>query len=66
MGLFSGKGKLGPGGHRAFAVTSESRASDTVLRFHDCCQSYKVCLQNLFGGSLYVPNFKINLQFVGF
>ncbi|XP_059317939.1 uncharacterized protein LOC132068387 isoform X1 [Lycium ferocissimum] len=41
MGLFSGKGKLGPGGHRAFAVTSESRASDIVLRFHDCCQSYK-------------------------
>uniref|UniRef100_M1CL14 Multiple inositol polyphosphate phosphatase 1 n=1 Tax=Solanum tuberosum TaxID=4113 RepID=M1CL14_SOLTU len=41
MGLFSGKGKLGPGGYRAFAVTSESRASDTVLRFHDCCQSYK-------------------------
>ncbi|KAJ8540475.1 hypothetical protein K7X08_030394 [Anisodus acutangulus] len=36
MGLFSGKGKLGPGGHRAFAVTS-----DIVLRFHDCCQSYK-------------------------
>ncbi|KAM3281990.1 multiple inositol polyphosphate phosphatase 1 [Capsicum chacoense] len=41
LGLFSGKGKLGPGGHRAFAVTSESRASDIVLRFHDCCQSYK-------------------------
>ncbi|XP_075083826.1 uncharacterized protein LOC107809225 [Nicotiana tabacum] len=41
MGLFSGKGKLGTGAHRAFAVTSESRASDIVLRFHDCCQSYK-------------------------
>ncbi|CAB4313686.1 unnamed protein product [Prunus armeniaca] len=31
MGLFSGKGSLGPGRHRAFAVTSESRASDTML-----------------------------------
>ncbi|KAL5568826.1 hypothetical protein UlMin_025401 [Ulmus minor] len=41
MGLFSGKGSLGPGHHRAFAVTSESRASDIVLRFHDCCQNYK-------------------------
>ncbi|CAB4283273.1 unnamed protein product [Prunus armeniaca] len=41
MGLFSGKGSLGPGRHRAFAVTSESRASDTMLRFHDCCQNYK-------------------------
>lgn len=41
MGLFSGKGNLGPGRHRAFAVSSESRASDTTLRFHDCCQNYK-------------------------
>ncbi|KAL3524009.1 hypothetical protein ACH5RR_016843 [Cinchona calisaya] len=41
MGLFSGKGNLGPGRHRSFAVISESRASDTVLRFHDCCQNYK-------------------------
>ncbi|XP_059627942.1 uncharacterized protein LOC132270758 isoform X2 [Cornus florida] len=41
MGLFSGRGNLGPGRHRAFAVTSESRASDTILRFHDCCQNYK-------------------------
>ncbi|ONI24690.1 hypothetical protein PRUPE_2G255400 [Prunus persica] len=41
MGLFSGKGSLGPGRHRAFAVISESRASDTKLRFHDCCQNYK-------------------------
>ncbi|CAN4095758.1 unnamed protein product [Withania somnifera] len=41
MGLFSGKGKLGSGGHRAFSVTSECRSSDIVLRFHDCCQSYK-------------------------
>ncbi|KAK6234392.1 hypothetical protein QUC31_006798 [Theobroma cacao] len=41
MGLFSGKGSLGPGRHRAFAVTSESRASDLVLRFFDCCQTYK-------------------------
>ncbi|EYU20056.1 hypothetical protein ABFS82_06G063200 [Erythranthe guttata] len=41
MGLFSDRGKLGPGRHRAFAVTSESRASDIMLRFHDCCQNYK-------------------------
>ncbi|KAI8008196.1 Multiple inositol polyphosphate phosphatase 1 [Camellia lanceoleosa] len=41
MGLFSGRGNLGPGHHRAFAVTSESRASDIWLRFHDCCQNYK-------------------------
>ncbi|KAA8539544.1 hypothetical protein F0562_026236 [Nyssa sinensis] len=41
MGLFSGRGKLGPGHHRAFAVTCDSRASDTLLRFHDCCQNYK-------------------------
>ncbi|KAM5556749.1 hypothetical protein ABKV19_024242 [Rosa sericea] len=41
MGLFSGKGNLGPGKHQAFAVTSESRASDIVLRFHDCCNNYK-------------------------
>ncbi|XVF84063.1 hypothetical protein PTKIN_Ptkin16aG0544600 [Pterospermum kingtungense] len=41
MGLFSGKGSLGPGHHRAFAVTSESRASDIILRFFDCCQTYK-------------------------
>ncbi|KAL8093694.1 uncharacterized protein LOC141693511 isoform X1 [Apium graveolens] len=41
MGLFSGRGNLGPGHHRAFAISSESRASDTMLRFHDCCQNYK-------------------------
>ncbi|KAK4799869.1 hypothetical protein SAY86_025234 [Trapa natans] len=41
MGLFSGKGTLGPGNHRAFAVTSESRASDIMLRFYDCCENYK-------------------------
>ncbi|GER35195.1 histidine acid phosphatase family protein [Striga asiatica] len=41
LGLFSGHGNLGPGRNRAFAVTSESRASDIMLRFHDCCQNYK-------------------------
>ncbi|XP_058110395.1 uncharacterized protein LOC131253423 isoform X2 [Magnolia sinica] len=41
MGLFSGKGGLGPGKHRAFAVTSESRASDIHLRFYDTCIMYK-------------------------
>ncbi|XP_058075109.1 uncharacterized protein LOC131223669 isoform X4 [Magnolia sinica] len=44
MGLFSGKGSLGPGKHRAFAVISESRASDIYLRFHDTCENYKVAL----------------------
>ncbi|CAN8300009.1 unnamed protein product [Cochlearia groenlandica] len=41
MGLFSEKGNLGPGRNRAFAVTSENRASDTKLRFFECCQNYK-------------------------
>ncbi|KAK1365061.1 Multiple inositol polyphosphate phosphatase 1 [Heracleum sosnowskyi] len=41
LGLFGGSGNLGSGHHRAFAVSSESRASDTKLRFHDCCQNYK-------------------------
>ncbi|KAF8402581.1 hypothetical protein HHK36_010668 [Tetracentron sinense] len=42
LGLFNGRGSLGPGRHRAFAVTSESRASDILLRFHDCCENYKI------------------------
>ncbi|KAJ6909864.1 multiple inositol polyphosphate phosphatase 1-like isoform X1 [Populus alba x Populus x berolinensis] len=42
MGLLSEKGSLGPARQRAFAVTSESRASDVILRFHDCCGNYKV------------------------
>ncbi|MQL99059.1 hypothetical protein Taro_031773, partial [Colocasia esculenta] len=41
MGLFHGKGNLGPGQHRAFAVICESRASDIWLRFHDTCETYK-------------------------
>ncbi|ONK77193.1 uncharacterized protein A4U43_C02F4050 [Asparagus officinalis] len=41
IGLFSGKGSLGPGRHRAFSVISESRASDIWLRFHDNCETYK-------------------------
>ncbi|RYQ83816.1 hypothetical protein Ahy_B10g102674 isoform A [Arachis hypogaea] len=41
MGLYSGNGSLGPGKHRAFSVISESRASDIMLRFHDCCHNYK-------------------------
>ncbi|KAJ3704522.1 hypothetical protein LUZ61_008227 [Rhynchospora tenuis] len=40
-GLFSGKGTLGPGQHRAFSVVSESRASDILLRFYDTCATYK-------------------------
>ncbi|KAI3735007.1 hypothetical protein L6452_14491 [Arctium lappa] len=46
MGMFSGRGKLGPGRHRAFAVLSENRASDIMLRFHDCCQNYKAFRKN--------------------
>ncbi|XP_028805214.1 multiple inositol polyphosphate phosphatase 1-like [Neltuma alba] len=41
MGLFSGNGSLGPGKHRAFAVTSASNASDILLRFFDTCSNYK-------------------------
>ncbi|PON51400.1 Histidine acid phosphatase [Parasponia andersonii] len=41
LGLFTGTGSLGLGRHRAFSVVSESRASDILLRFHDCCQNYK-------------------------
>ncbi|KAH7677701.1 multiple inositol-polyphosphate phosphatase / 2,3-bisphosphoglycerate 3-phosphatase protein [Dioscorea alata] len=41
IALFSGKGSLGPGMHRAFSVISESRASDIWLRFHDTCETYK-------------------------
>ncbi|CAA6669294.1 unnamed protein product [Spirodela intermedia] len=41
MGLFSGKGNLGPGSHRAFSVISESRASDIWLRFYESCETYK-------------------------
>lgn len=44
MGLFIGTGSLGPGRHRAFAVTSESRASDLLLRFYDTCENYKVIM----------------------
>lgn len=47
LGLFGGSGDLGSGHHRAFAVSSESRASDTMLRFHDCCQNYKVHLSTV-------------------
>ena len=51
MGLFGGQGNLGLGKQRAFAVSTESRASDILLRFYDTCQSYKVgayCLRALF------------------
>ncbi|XP_038892484.1 multiple inositol polyphosphate phosphatase 1 isoform X2 [Benincasa hispida] len=41
MGLFSGRGSLGSDRHRAFSVVSESRASDTMLRFFDCCRRYE-------------------------
>ncbi|RRT76627.1 hypothetical protein B296_00021997 [Ensete ventricosum] len=44
MGIFAGKGTLGPGQHRSFSVISESRASDIHLRFFDTCETYKVSL----------------------
>ncbi|XP_020267233.1 multiple inositol polyphosphate phosphatase 1-like [Asparagus officinalis] len=46
IGLFAGKGNLGPGGHRAFSVISESRASDMCLRFYDSCQTYRRYKEN--------------------
>ncbi|EFJ13138.1 hypothetical protein SELMODRAFT_182070 [Selaginella moellendorffii] len=41
MGLFSNKGSLGDGKHRAFSVISDNKTNDIHLRFHDCCQNYK-------------------------
>ncbi|KAK1321189.1 hypothetical protein QJS10_CPA03g01091 [Acorus calamus] len=46
MGLFSGRGSLGPGKHCAFSVISESCASDICLRFFDRCQIYKEFRKN--------------------
>ncbi|OUZ99161.1 Histidine phosphatase superfamily [Macleaya cordata] len=46
MGLFSERGSLGPGKHRAFSVISESRASDLLLRFYDICETYKQYREN--------------------
>ncbi|KAJ4980104.1 hypothetical protein NE237_010884 [Protea cynaroides] len=46
IGLFNGRGSLGAGKDRAFAVTSESRANDILLRFFDCCANYKEYLKN--------------------
>ncbi|KAK6932969.1 Histidine phosphatase superfamily, clade-2 [Dillenia turbinata] len=40
MGLFSGRGTLGEERNQAFAVATESRASDMLLRFFDSCQTY--------------------------
>jgi hypothetical protein len=59
MGLFSGKGSLGPGRHRAFAVTSESRASDILLRFFYSCENcWEIDnkLANNFPTTLYVKD----------
>uniref|UniRef100_A0A7N0U1G5 Multiple inositol polyphosphate phosphatase 1 n=1 Tax=Kalanchoe fedtschenkoi TaxID=63787 RepID=A0A7N0U1G5_KALFE len=41
MGLFSWRGSLGPGRNGAFAISTESRASDLQLRFYDSCDNYK-------------------------
>ncbi|XP_020100423.1 multiple inositol polyphosphate phosphatase 1 isoform X3 [Ananas comosus] len=46
LGLFTGKGSLGPGQNRAFSVISESRASDICLRFFDTCETYKQYRKN--------------------
>ncbi|XP_026412855.1 multiple inositol polyphosphate phosphatase 1-like isoform X2 [Papaver somniferum] len=46
MGLFAERGNLGPGKHRAFSVTSESHASDLLLRFFDTCETYKQYRKN--------------------
>lgn len=48
MGLFGGTGSLGPGHHRVFALTSESVASDILLRFYDPCANEKVCTHIIF------------------
>lgn len=41
MGLFKNKGTFGVEGYHAFAISTESRASDILLRFYDTCQNYK-------------------------
>ncbi|KMZ70057.1 putative Multiple inositol polyphosphate phosphatase 1 [Zostera marina] len=46
IGLFSGRGNLGSGRQRAFSVISESRGSDTCLRFFDTCETYKQFKRN--------------------
>ncbi|KAI3497730.1 hypothetical protein L1887_33234 [Cichorium endivia] len=43
MGMFSGQKE---GRHRPFAVITESRANDIMLRFHDCCQNYREITKN--------------------
>ena len=60
MGLFNGRGSLGSDHHRAFSVISESRASDTMLRFFDCCQRYEVTVNSWLSSVWYGlnwPNF---------
>lgn len=61
MGLFSGKGTIGPGKHRAFAVTSEIHASDMKLRFYDCCGKYKVIFSPYLHELKYLINCHINI-----
>eukprot|EP00898_Chlorokybus_atmophyticus_P003882 jgi/Chlat1/4495/Chrsp29S04429 len=41
LGLYEGQGTLGPGRHRAFAVSSESKNVDRRLRFHKNCPAYQ-------------------------
>ncbi|CAM6026504.1 unnamed protein product [Sphagnum balticum] len=41
IGSFAGRGTLGPGKQRAFAVVSDSKGNDIHLRFHDTCMAYK-------------------------
>ncbi|XP_043689116.1 multiple inositol polyphosphate phosphatase 1-like isoform X6 [Telopea speciosissima] len=46
IGLFNGRGSLGAGKLCAFSVTSESRASDILLSFFNCCENYKEFRKN--------------------
>jgi hypothetical protein len=58
IGSFAGRGTLGPGKQRAFAVVSDSKGNDIHLRFHDTCVAYKVLYLPLSFGlcSILFPN----------
>ncbi len=47
IGSFAGRGTLGRGKQRAFAVVSDSKGNDIHLRFHDTCMAYKVLYLSL-------------------
>ncbi len=58
IGSFAGRGTLGPGKQRAFAVVSDSKGNDIHLRFHDTCMAYKVLYLSLTFCfcSIFLPN----------